>query len=448
MKNDFVFYRDFKHYHPIVERGEGIYIYDKNGKKYIDACSGALVSNLGHGIKEIAEAIYEQAQKIAFAHLSMLVSEPAIELALLLKDLAPGDLNYTWFVSGGSEAVESAIKLARQYFLERDSEKSSKYKIIGRWNSFHGNTLGALAIGGHISRRKPYIPMFMEFPHINPHYCYRCPFKLEYPSCDLRCAFELEDVVKREGAQYIAAFIAEPVVGATVGALVPPPEYWPIVREICDKYDILLIADEVMTGLGRTGENFAVNHWKVIPDMIVLGKGMSAGYSPLAGVIVSEKITETIKKGSGRFIHGHTYGGNPLSCATGVAVLKYILKHNLIENVKNMGAYLETLLRKDLCEIPIIGDIRGIGLMWGIEIVKDKNTKEPFPRSVNAISKVTNILTEMGLLVYPGSGAADGIRGDHFMIAPPFTLKEEEAIEIVHLLREGLKKASEILLRE
>lgn len=447
MKDDYIFYRTFKGNYPVAERGEGIYIYDKNGKRYIDACSSALVSNLGHGIEEIAEAMYDQARKITFAHLSMLVSEPAMELALILKDLAPGDLNYTWFVSGGSEAVESAIKLARQYFLERDGEKSAKYKIIGRWNSFHGNTLGALAVGGHIPRRKPYTPMFMESPHISPHYCYRCPFKLEYPSCDLRCAYELEDVIKREGPQYVAAFIAEPVVGATVGALVPPKEYWPIVREICNKYDVLLIADEVMTGFGRTGEKFAVNHWNVIPDMIVLGKGMAAGYSPLAGVIVSEKITETIKKGSGRFIHGHTYGGNPLSCAVGVAVIKYMLKHNLMERVKTVGDYFGKLLTKELVDVPIVGEVRGIGLMWGVEIVKDKKTKEPFPRNMNVSSRIFNLLLEMGLLVYPGSGAADGINGDHFMVAPPFIITEEEATEIIAILKNGLIEASRALLK-
>ncbi|MDK2871982.1 MAG: hypothetical protein PWQ16_1334 [bacterium] len=443
---DYVFYRNFKQSYPIVERGEGIYVYDKDGKRYIDGCCGALVSNLGHGIEEVADAICKQVRKIAFAHLSMLVSEPAIELASLIKELAPGDLNYTWFVSGGSEAVESAVKLARQYFLERDRNNTSKYKIIGRWNSFHGNTLGALAIGGHIPRRKPYIPMLMEFPHISTHYCYRCPYNLEYPRCNVRCAFELEEVIKREGPQYVAAFIAEPVVGATVGALVPPPEYWPIVREICNKYDVLLIADEVMTGFGRTGENFAVNHWNVTPDMIVLGKGMAAGYSPLAGVIVSEKIVDTIKKGSGRFIHGHTYGGNPLSCATGVAVIKYIIKHNLIENVKKVGLILGELLKKELCEVPIVGEVRGIGLMWGIELVKDKETKLPFPREKNVSSVVFNALLEKGLLVYPGSGAADGINGDHFMVAPPFILQSEEAKEIVSILKETLMEVSKVLL--
>ncbi len=446
MISDYVFYRNFKQHHPIVERGEGIYIYDKEGKRYIDACSGALVSNIGHGVEEIVEAMYAQAKKIAFAHLSMLVSEPAIELAHMIKELAPGDLNYTWFVSGGSEAVESAVKLARQYFIERDGENSSKYVIIGRWNSFHGNTLGALAIGGHISRRKPYVPMLKEFPHISTHYCYRCYFKLEYPNCGLRCAYELEDVIKREGSKYIAAFIAEPVVGATVGALVPPPEYWPIVREICDKYDILLIADEVMCGFGRTGKNFAVDHWGVVPDMIVLGKGMAAGYSPLAGVIASERIVDVLKKGSGQFIHGHTYGGNPLSCAIGVAVIKYMLKHNLIQNAHEVGEYLGRAMRVELEDIPIVGEIRGIGMMWGIEIVKDRRTREPFLRKQNVASKVAKVLMERGVLVYPGSGAADGVNGDHFMVAPPLTLKKEEADEIVSLLKKGLEESVKILL--
>ncbi len=446
VENDFVFYRNFHQDYPLADRAEGIYIYDKSGKRYIDGCSGAVVSNIGHGVKEVADAIYQQAKKLTFAHLSRFINEPALELASLLKRFAPGDLNYTWFVSGGSEAVESAVKLARQYFLERDG-KSSKYKVIGRWNSFHGNTLGAVAIGGNMPRRRPYIPMLKEFPHVRPHYCYRCPFGLRYPDCGLRCAYELEDVIRREGEQYIAAFIAEPVVGATVGALPPPPEYWKIVREICDRYDVLLIADEVMTGFGRTGRNFAVEHWGVVPDIIVAGKGMAAGYSPLAGIIVREKIAEAIKNGSGHFIHGHTYGGNPLSCATGVAVLRYVIEHNLVENADKVGNYLGNLMKSELQGIPVVGEVRGIGMMWGIEIVEDKNTKKPFDRSVNASGRVTRILMEKGLIVYPGSGAADGVNGDHFIVAPPLTLKEQEADTIVSILKDGLLLLSKELVR-
>ena len=445
VEGNFVFYRNFHQEYPVADRGEGIYIYDKDGRKYIDGCSGAVVSNIGHGVKEVADAIYQQARKLTFAHLSRFINEPALELAALLKEFAPADLDYTWFVSGGSEAVESAVKLARQYFLERDGN-STKYKIIGRWNSFHGNTLGAVAIGGNMPRRRPYIPMLKEFPHISPHYCYRCPFGLEYPECDLKCAYELESVIKREGEQHIAAFIAEPVVGATVGALPPPPEYWQVVREICDRHDILLIADEVMTGFGRTGKNFAVGHWGVVPDIIVAGKGMAAGYSPLAGIIVRKKIAETVKNGSGHFVHGHTYGGNPLSCAAGVAVLKYMLEHRLVENAAKVGMYLGNLLRQELEDVPVVGEVRGLGMMWGVEIVENKSTKKPFDKTVAASSRATKILMQKGLIVYPGNGAADGVNGDHFIVAPPLVLRRQEADIIVSILKDGLLSLSKELL--
>jgi len=446
LKGDFFFYRNFKKTYPKAVRAEGIYIYDSEGKRYIDGCSGALVTNLGHSVPEIVEAMHEQAKRICFAHTSTFVSEPALELASILKDFAPGDLTHTWFVSGGSEATESAAKMARQYFVERDGASSSKHLIIGRWNSFHGNTLGASGFGGHIPRRRHFLPMLKDFPHVETHYCYRCPWEKEYPSCGVLCARELEREILRVGPQNVAAFIAEPVIGATAGAVVPPPEYWPMVREICDRYDVLLIADEVMTGFGRTGRNFAVEHWNVVPDILVLGKGMGAGYAPLAGTMAREKVARAIAEGSGVFFHGHTYGGNPLSCAVGVAVMRYLLEHNLVERAKTLGERLGAMLKEELQHIPIVGDVRGLGLMWGVELVRDRRTKEPFDRGKRAAEVASQTLMEMGLLVYPGSGMADGVRGDQFLVAPPYTISEGELEEMVRILRSGLEESSRKLL--
>ena len=341
---DNVFYRNVRKTYLEVDHGEGVYLYDTAGKKYLDACSGAAVSNLGHAHPKVLQALTEQAQKVAFSHLSRWTSKPARDLADLVASLAPDGLNKLYLVSGGSEATEAALKMARQYFLERDG-KTGKYKIISRWKSFHGNTIGSLSMTGD-KRRKKYTPLLLNFPKAAPCYCYRCPFDKQPDSCEVNCAHDLERILKFEGADSITAFIAEPIVGAACGAVVPHPEYFKIVRQICDHYDILLVDDEVMAGFGRAGSMFAIEDFGVVPDMICAAKGMSAGYAPLGGVIVKESIFNAFLEGSGIFVHGHTYGGNPLSAATAVAVVNTLVEDNLVENSRFVGEYLLNQLRK------------------------------------------------------------------------------------------------------
>ncbi len=438
--------RDFKVDMPTAVRGEGIYIYDDTGKRYLDGCSGALISSIGHCIPQVTAAISQQLQRLDFAHPSRWRNPATEEAARALAEITPGDLNYIWFVSGGSEAVESAIKLARQYFIEKDGSSSGKHLIAGRWNSYHGATLGTMAVGGNMARRRIFSPMFKEHPKISPHYCYRCAHDLEYPGCKLRCAHELEDLIQREGAANIAAFIAEPIVGSSAGALVPPDEYWPLIREICSRYDVLLIADEIMTGIGRTGKAFCVDHWGVIPDIIVSAKSMAAGYVPTGGIFVKEAIALTIEKGSGHFQHGYTYNANPVSAAAVTAVLTFIKEHHLIENAETQGKVLEEQLAR-LTALPIVGDVRGKGLMWGIELVADRTTKEPFPGQLSASRRVAAECMKRGLVVYPGGGMVNGVAGDNLLVAPPLIVNEDQIKEIVSIFQQGLAAASDYLLK-
>lgn len=435
---DNVFYRNLKKEYLEVDYGNGIYLYDTNGKRYIDACSGAAVSNLGHAHPRVLAAMTEQAGKVAFSHLSRWTSGAIKELANLVADLAPGSLNKLYLVSGGSEATEAALKMARQYYLERDG-KSGKYKIISRWKSYHGNTIGALSMTGD-KRRKKYSPLLLNFPHIAPAYCYRCPFGKNQESCHIECALDLERCIKMEGADNIAAFIAESVGGAACGAIVPHKDYFKIIRQICDHYDILFIADEVMAGFGRTGTMFSIENWGVIPDMICAAKGVSAGYSPLGCVIAKDEIYNTFKQGSGVFVHGHTYGGNPLSAAVAVAVVKTLVEENLAENSRVIGEYLLKRLQEKLLPFWYVGDVRGKGLMLGVEIVKNKNTKEPFPITMGLAEKLTLTLMKHGVIVYPGTGNADGENGDQFLLAPPLIITKDQADELVEAMTAGFKE--------
>lgn len=440
---DHVFYRNIRKQYTEVDRGEGIYLYDIEGKRYIDACSGAAVSNLGHAHPRIIKAMAEQAQKVAFSHLSRWTSRPIKELASLVAGLAPDSLNKLYLVSGGSEATESALKMARQYYLERDG-KSGKYKMISRWKSFHGNTIGALSMTGD-KRRKKFTPLLLDFPHIAPAYCYRCPFGKNQETCGVDCALDLERVLKTEGADSVAAFIAEPVGGAACGAIVPHKDYFTIIRQICDHYDILLIDDEVMAGFGRTGSMFAIEDWGVIPDLICVAKGMSAGYSPLGGVIAKEQIYNTFMQGSGVFVHGHTYGGNPLSAAVAVEVVQTVIDDKLVENSRTIGEYLLSKLKDKLLPFWYVGDVRGKGLMQGVELVRDKITKEPFPGALGIAEKLTVTLMKHGVVVYPGSGQADGENGDQFLLAPPLIITKDQADELTEALVSGFKEFETIL---
>ena len=420
---------------PAVVRGEGVFLYDETGKRYLDGSGGALVVGIGHGVREIADAVARQMAQVSYAHGTQFTVRAQQDLADRLADLAPGDLDRVNLVSGGPEATEPTIKLARQYQIA--AGRPTKYQVVSRWLSFHGNTLGALSASGHAYRRRPYQPLLIDFPHIPPAYCYRCPFGLTYPDCGIRCATALEDTIKQVGPEYVAAFVAEPIVGATAVAVVPPPEYFPISRGICDRYGVLGIADEVMTGLGRTGRNFAVDHWQVVPDLITTGKGVSSGYAPLGALIVRESIFEVIADSPTGFVHGHTYGGHPPSAAAGAAVLKYLTDHDLVAASARQGEYLRERLQS-LAERPTVGDIRGEGLMVGIEFVRDKATKAPFDRSIGFAEAIGRAAFERGLILYPGSGSADGVNGDHVLIGPPLTITQDEIDLLVSLLTEAI----------
>jgi adenosylmethionine-8-amino-7-oxononanoate aminotransferase len=437
--DDRVFYRNLKKSYPIVDHGDGVYIYDTQGKQYIDGSGGAAVVGIGHGVKEITEAMLRQAQRISFSHGSQFTSQTAIDLASELVRFSPKGLTRVYYLSGGSEAIETAVKMARQYHVERG--KPEKYKVISRWTSYHGNTLGALALSGHTGRRKYYLPLLQHTPHIAPAYCYRCPFGLEQEKCSIECALDLEKTLLYEGPDSVSAFLAEPIVGATAGALVPRDGYFQKIRELCNRYDVLLISDEVMTGMGRTGRNFGIDHWNVIPDIIVVGKGLSSGYTPIYSVIVKEEIHQTIKEGSGVFIHGHTYSQNPLSCAIALAVIDYLLKHDLVSRSARMGDYLIRVLQR-LRKHDFVGDVRGKGLFAGIEFVKDKKTKEPFDPKLKLNGLIANRAFEKGLITYPGGGGADGMKGDHLLLAPPLIVTEEQVDKIVSILDQTFSEIS------
>ncbi len=434
---DKVFYRNVKKNYLDVDHGCGIYLFDTDGNRYIDACSGAAVANLGHAHPKVLAAFSSQMQKVAFSHLSRWTSQPVRELANLVAELSPGSLNRLYLVSGGSEATESALKMARQYFLERDG-KSGKYRVISRWKSFHGNTIGSLSMTGD-KRRKKYAPLLLPFPKAAQCYCYRCPFSKNPESCSVECAHDLETILKMEGSDTFTAFIAETIGGAACGALVPHKDYFKIIRQICDHYDLLLIADEVMCGFGRAGSMFAIERYNVVPDMMCTAKGMSAGYSPIGGVVVKEEIFETFLKGTGIFVHGHTYGGNPLSAAVSVAAIKTLVEDNLVENSNTVGEYLLLRLKETLLPFWFVGDVRGQGLMQGVELVRDKKSKEPFAVGMGMAEKLTVTLLRYGVIVYPGTGNADGENGDQFLLAPPLIITKDQADELVEAMKKGFE---------
>ncbi len=434
---DHVFYRNPKKFYPTAQKGEGIFIFDAQGKRYIDGSGGAVVVSIGHGVKEVREAMLQQASQIAFTHGSQFTTQAAVDLADRLVAMAPETINRVYYLSGGSEAIETAVKMARQYQVDRG--KPSKYKVISRWTSYHGNTLGALALSGHTGRRKYYQPLMQHTPHIAPAYCYRCPFGHEPDSCSLECADDLEKNILYEGPDSVSAFLAEPVVGATAGVLVPRADYFQRIREICDRYDVLLIVDEVMTGIGRTGRFFAMEHWGVQPDMIVCAKGLASGYSPIYCLLTTEEIRQAILAGNGAFVHGHTYSQNPLSCAIALAVLEYIEKHDLVHRSRDMGALLKQEL-ESLYELNIVGDIRGLGLFAGVEFVQDKASKAPFDPKLKLNGLIGARCLANGLIVYPGGGGADGVHGDHVLLAPPFVINEDQVRELVGILKQSVRE--------
>ncbi|MED1873957.1 aspartate aminotransferase family protein [Brevibacillus borstelensis] len=446
MQRSYVIKPELGKEYPRVSHGKGIYLYDTSGKRYIDGCSGAVTASIGHGVEEIAEAMAEQARKVSFAYRSHFSSKAVEELGAKLAEWAPGELNWSFFVNSGSEATETAQKIAIQYWQEQG--RPSKTRMISRWMSYHGITMGALSMSGHVLRRKRFVPLLADYPAISPPYPYRRPDGMSLEQYARLCADELETAILRVGPEQVAAFIAEPVIGASGGAVVPPDGYFQRIREICDKYDVLFIADEVMTGVGRTGEKFGIDHWGVKPDLITLGKGMSAGYTPMAAAMATEKIIDTITRGSGLIMAGHTYSANPQSAAVSLAVLRYVEAHNLVEKAAVQGAYLLRKLRELADESPLIGEARGLGLLCGLEFVKDKRTKEPFPLSRGVAARVISRAFENGLLVYPATGGLEGVAGDSVILSPPLTITTEEIDELVDLLKKSVQRVQEEMRQE
>jgi adenosylmethionine-8-amino-7-oxononanoate aminotransferase len=424
--------------YPKAVRGSGIYIYDENGKKYIDGSSGAVTASIGHGVKEIVKAMHEQSNKLSFVYRSQFTSDPAEDLALKLNELVGAkEPFWSFFVNSGSEATETAMKIAIQHWQEKGDFK--KNKILSRWMSYHGITIGALSMSGHVHRRERFTPLLEDYPNVSAPYCYRCPINQTFPDCGMFCANELERAINRIGSNQIAAFIAEPIVGAAGGVIIPPEGYYQRIKRICDDYNILLIADEVMTGMGRTGKMFGIDHWGVKPDIFALGKGMSAGYTPIAATLASEKVIEPILNGSKSIMSGHTYSANPQSAAIALAVIQYIEKHDLVDKSYKSGQYLLKKLQKLADKYLMIGDIRGKGLMIGVEFVANKQTKEPFPSNMGITNKVIKKAKEKGLLLYPAAAGEDGRVGDAIMIAPPLTIKEREMNRLVTIFDHTLQ---------
>ena len=430
---------------PTAVAGEGCWLTDAKGQRYLDASGGAAVSCLGHSAKTVLDAICQQLQQLAYAHTSFFTTEPAEQLADLLIQHAPGNLDRVYFVSGGSEAMEASLKLCRQYFLEINQPQRSH--VIARRQSYHGNTLGALSAGGNQWRRQPFEPLLSSgVSHISPCYHYRCAKLGESPEeYGLRVANELEAEILRVGPERVAAFLAEPVVGATLGAVAPTPGYFRRVREICDQYGVLLVLDEVMCGMGRTGSLFAYEQEEIAPDVVCVAKGLGAGLQPIGAMLCTDTIYQAIAQGSGFFQHGHTYQGHPTACAAGVAVLQEMLSQNLLAQVKEKGERLYQALQNQFAEHPNVGEVRGRGLFLGIELVQDKQTKEPLNPNFNLPEQIRHTAMQHGLLCYPMGGTIDGRRGHHILLAPPFIINEEELDLIVSRLSSTLNAILPVL---
>jgi adenosylmethionine-8-amino-7-oxononanoate aminotransferase len=425
-----VFPRHTKSTPPLALTGEGCYLVDASGKRYFDGSGGAAVSCLGHGYPDVIEAVKTQVEKLAFAHTGFFTSEPAEKLADLLIANAPGELDRVLFVSGGSEANEAAIKLARQYFVEKG--ETNRRFLIARRQSYHGNTLGALAVGGNQWRRKQFAPLLVDVSHISPcfEYADRSPEESTF-DYGQRVAQELEDEILRLGTDSVIAFLAEPVVGATAGAVPAVEGYFTRIREICDRYGVLLILDEVMCGMGRTGHLFACEADNVAPDIACIAKGLGAGYQPIGAMLCSSEIYKTIEAGSGFFQHGHTYLGHPVAAAAGCAVLEAILSCDLVSRVREMGERFDKALKDQFSDHVHVGDIRGRGLFRGIELVADKAAKSPFEPDKRLAANIKKAAFDQGLICYPMSGTRDGVNGDHILLAPPFIIEDDQIDEVV-----------------
>jgi len=434
-----VFHRQIPRILPVVTKGAGVYLWDECGKRYLDGTSGVFVAILGQGIDEIADAINAEMRQVTFAYTTTFTSKKERAFTRKLVEWAPERFNKAWICTSGSAANETAIKLARHYHLVRGN--TEKFLVISRDHSYHGSSIGALSLTGALPKRQPYEPLLIDFPHISPPNCYRCPLNLDYPSCGAACASELEDVIMRSGSETVAAFILEPIAGGPLGGLVTPTEYMQAARAICDRHDVLLIVDEVISGIGRSGKNFAVDHTGVIPDIITTAKGLGAGYVPIGAVITHEKIHAAFERAGTSFVHGESFTGHTAISAAGLATLEYIEKHDLVSRVDELGDYLGERMAT-LKDHIMVGEIRGRGLIRGLELIADKSTKQPFPRAKGIAEAVSEECNKRGLLILPGVAGADGTDGDTLVLAPPYVVMREQIDDMVTTLEEALDAIS------
>jgi adenosylmethionine-8-amino-7-oxononanoate aminotransferase len=428
-----VFYRDLHRRYTRIVRGEGVYLYDAKGKRILDGSAGAAVVSLGHGNERIVRVLAEQAGRLAFAHTSAFTNEPILRLSGLVSERMPEPLNRVYFTSGGSETVEAALKLARAYHME--GGQTQRYKVISRTVSYHGATIGALSMTGQHVRRGKYLPLLIPFPRVATCYCYRCPYDLSPRTCRVECAQDLERAILADGPESVAAFVVEPVIGSSAPGVSPPEAYLHTIRRICNRYGILLIFDEVMCGAGRLGTFSASERYGVVPDMACFSKGLSSGYAPLGALVVHRDVHRRIREsGVGKFIHGHTFAGNPLSAAVGVEVLRILEEDGLYAHVTDVGEHLLRRLKEIKARHGIVGDVRGVGLLLGVELVQKTSTHRPFPPSFRVADRLQRHALRRGLYLYPGTGSAGGAAGDHVLVSPPFILTKEQADELAEAL--------------
>jgi len=423
---------------PLLDRAEGVYMWDVNGKCYLDGSSGAMVSNIGHSNPDVLQAMRAQMEKSTFGYRLHFETDPSERLAAKTASLTPPGLDRVFFVSGGSEAVESATKLARQYALATGQD--SRWKVISRSPSYHGCTLGALALTSYATLTEPFAPMMREMPKIPAPRAYLDGLDLDDPATGEHYADMLESKILEEGEDSVLAFIVEPVGGASTGALAPPTGYMPRIREICDRYGVLLIHDEVMSGGGRTGKFFAAEHWQTAPDIIAISKGFGAGYAPLGAMIAHQRLVDAVLDAGG-FAHGFTYAGNPLACSAGLAVIEQIEKHGMIDNAANMGTLLKRKLEDLMAKYEFIGDVRGKGLLLAFELVSNRDTMKPLSVELNAFSRLVDIAYDNGLIIY-SRRTRDGYEGDHFLVCPPMIASEQHVDEITDMLDKSLARFS------
>ena len=421
---------------PVAVKANGVWIEDQDGKQYLDASGGAIVVNAGHGRKEIAQAVYDQILAYDYIHPTMFTTPAAEALASALAVHAPEGIDRFYFLSGGGEAVEAAIKLARQVHLA--NQRPEKFRLVSRWKSYHGLTLGALSAMGRTAFRTPYAPMLSDAVHIPPPYCLRCSYGLTFPGCQLRCALALEETILNMGPETVSAFLAETVSGGTLAAYPPPKGYLAAIRKICDTYDVLLILDEVMCGMGRTGRWFACQHDDVVPDLVTLGKGLAGGTVPLSAVGVKGVHFDTVCANGKGFNHGGTFSHHPVAAAAGLALVRIMEREGLVERVSEVGDVLGETLKRRLNDLAWVADIRGVGFLWGIELVRDKASKTPFSRTHQVTEKIWQILFENGLITYKSTGLA-GIDGDAIIVAPPFVTNTADFERIAEKIRTAIE---------